>query len=229
MNEKHVGQLQAVAKAKAAIGELATTEASLREQHKNLLRARQRTQSQIRSVDEVVASMEQLVDEVAQRWGQRNGKTLAKECSGYMAPGVASGRMRPVKPNLPRLSLSDSGALRLDDLCAFVPDLLKERLAAMIRASDAPFGLAAEAQAAKLAELEQEIVEIETEHTATVDAAAQVDISLPLLDAVRVRRQAEQAKADREREEAELRRKGLYPAGGASIAGATVVPGGKAA
>ena len=74
------------------------------------------------------------------------------------------------------------------------PKLVNEHLEQAIRAAENQrFGLTAAEREKKLAEIDEELALIEEEHSGMVAAAAELGVQLALLDAVRERRETEEA------------------------------------
>lgn len=202
--------IKAIRDARAAAVKLTDTEKSLRAQHAALVKERTSVVETIRSLDEVLANMERLVDQAASKWGSDFGRTVAIEASGYTeirSGGLPDLEVRPRLPPFP----GGGNRLNFEWVCALAPSIMKTRLAEIIRQSGANFGLPAEARVAKLAEMEAQIAEVEAQHTSLVDAAGEVGITLPLLNTVRERREAEALRLERERELAAQRAAGIYP------------------
>jgi len=114
-----------------------------------------------------------------------------------------------VPPQLPHFG---DGNIKFHELCGLVPGLMKARLKEVIRGTNVKFGLPAEARARRLAEVDVAIAEVEAQHTALVEAAAEVGITLPLIESVRARREAEALKAERERVLEQERAAGIFRA-----------------
>lgn len=210
-------ELKTLREAKAAAEKLSERERELREQHAALGKERRSVVAAYLPIEEVIANAGSLVDQAATSWMSKFGGSVVRALSGYRelrAPGDTS--EREVKPHLPRIG---DGNLTIVDLAGIAPALVKERLAEIIRATPSKFGLSADARAARLAEIDARIADLEAAHSELVDAAAEFGISLPLLDAVRERREADARRAAREQELAADRAKGIYRVEGASAQG----------
>lgn len=208
----HIKTLRA---AKAAATTLTETAAALSAQHETLLTERRSVVEASGSLDEVLVNMRRLVDEASVRLSDRVALTLVRTVSGYTEQrhgGTADQRI--VHPHLPPNrygALPDS--LGLEDLCALAPELMKSQLERVIRASGARFGLPSAERVTKLAELDAQIADIETQHTELIDGAADVGIVLPLLDSVKERRETIARREARDRELAAERAAGVFTVG----------------
>jgi len=190
---------------------LTDTERTLREQHALLVKERSSTASAHRSADECVQSMEGLVDEAGAAFVKDWGSSIATAFSGDSELSVTGTKLLPRKPKIAAVGSEGMGrTLTLSDLCALAPSVMKPRLAQIIRSSGSRFGLPAAERASKLAELDQAITDLETQHTELVDAAAEVGISLQYLPSVRERRETEARKLAREVELAAQREAGIF-------------------
>jgi len=211
--------------AKEATQKLSESEAALRAQHSALLQEKRDITNSLASEAETIGNLGRLVSEAAAEWTRVHGRGIARDLSGHRDVHPGSTRERFVAPRLP--SWGDlQGALRFGDLVGLVPDLVKSRLAEVVRGSGAKFGLPAEARAERMREIETEITSIEGQHEALISGAAEVGIVYPLLDAVRERREAEALTTKRAAELAEARSRGEFVASGLSVGGGQLVTGG---
>lgn len=215
--------IKAVQEAKAAAARIKQTAHVLEERHKVLSKERDVLMHAVASANEVLTNMRRLVDEKGAEFIKDFGSTFVRHLSGYTElRGPGDSRERVIRPHIPHLP--DGYLGRFDALCAVLPDLLKDRLEQVIRGSGAAFGLPKEARAAKVAELDASIAQVEALHTELVDGAANVGIEIPLLPAVRTRREKEALRLRRERELEAERARGVYVPSGASIVTETVTP-----
>ena len=206
---KQNDDLRAVQAAKAAAANIKATAKALEDRHRTLSKDLERIIHADRAQEEVVAEMERLVDQAGAAFPADFGRTFVRQLSGHTElRGPGDARERVVRPRLPELPNGYLG--HFNSLCALFPDLVKVRLREVIAQSGANFGLPAAARAAKVGELEAAIADVERLHTDLVDGAAEVGIELPLLPAVRERREAEALRLRREQELEAERARGLY-------------------
>jgi len=201
--------IKAVQAAKEAATRIKSTAAALEQRHQALAKELMQVVQAARHQDEVLVEMERLVDQAGASFPADFGRTFVRQLSGHRElRGPGDARERIVRPHLP--TLPDGYLGRFESLCALFPELVKARLREVIQGSGARFGLPAEARAAKVAELETQVAEVERLHSELVDGAAEVGIELPLLPAVRERREAEALRLRREQELEAERARGLY-------------------
>jgi hypothetical protein len=203
--------IKALKAAKAAAQTLMETERSLRAQHAALLAERKDVTAAHAAESECVANLGHLVDGRAARWAQQHGVSMVRQLGGHRELSGSPGSTveRDVPPQLP--SWGQLGTpLAFEDLCGLAPALVKARLTDVVHASGARFGLPAAERTAKLEELDRQIAEVETTHSHLVADAGGVGITLPLLDAVQARREAEAREQGRARDLADERSRGVY-------------------
>jgi hypothetical protein len=188
----------------AAVNKIHDANRAGRDAHRTAERERQRLVSAPPPLPEVIAAMEGVIDAIADAWVAESGLGLV----AAFGPGLRlreDGTLEVQAPRLPDWFILRD--VRLKDLCGLVPELVKQRLAAIIMATPYEAGPAQADRVARVAEAEAKIAAIEAEHTALVDLAASFDppIVLPLLPAVAERRAAEAARVRREAVERERR------------------------
>jgi hypothetical protein len=212
MKSTPTNDLQTLAAAKRAAVALTEHEQDIAARHAERTRERERVHAALRPKAEVHANTDRIVDQRAAKWLEDHGVMVTRELSGYdefALDGYGNMRARRRAPRLPHIA-----ADRLDfaTLVALAPDVVKRRLHAVIDAQPpTSFGLGDADRAARLAELDAEIAELERLHCELVHAAAEVGITLPLLPTV-AQRQAEAAE-DQARERARAARRGIeFPA-----------------
>lgn len=205
-------EIKALREAKDAATKLVTYAQALRQQHAALVTERDAHVSAHGSQDEVVANMTRLVDAAAAQWATDYTPTLVRELSGFVEQaGINPVRERHAPPRLPAFPWR---WLDLPALCALAPSVVKAQLTLILQAAPAAsYGLPAEARASRLADLAEQIAALESQHMELVDGAAEVGIVLPLLDAVRERREQEARRLEREQELAAERAAGIYHVG----------------
>ena len=204
---KQQDPLKAIRAGIAAAKQLTEAEQTLRERHVALSKERQHVAGADPSLDEVLASMETLVDSKSKDWAESFAKHIVRHVGGHQRRGVAdTTRMYHAPPELPRFGAGSVG-LTVEDLVGLDPQRIKAQLAGIIRQSGARFGLAAKDRGVKLAELDKEISETEAAHTALVDGAGEVGIVLSLLKPVATKREKELELQAREAELEEARSK----------------------
>lgn len=210
--------LSAVRTAVAAAKTVTSAEAELRAQHAALRIERKGIIDAAASEAECVANLGRLVDAKAEEWARAHAAACVRALSGETeVRGTAPPYIeRRVPPRLP--SWGDiQGTLRFEDLCGLAPALVKARLSEVVRDSGARFGLPAEERKARLAALDAEIASLEDQHVQLVEGAASVGITLPLLDSVAKRREAEASEVERAARLVADRERGVFPAGGLSV------------
>ena len=192
--------LKAIRAGVAAAKQLTETEQTLRKRHGEFRKERQLVATADPAMVEVLRSMETLVDSTSKNWAESFARGIVRSVGGHEKQRASGDtRMIRARHELPRFGGSRL-QLTLEDLCGLVPQLVKERLAEIIRQSPSRFGLAAEPRAAKLAELDKAISATVSSHTGLVDGAAEVGITLPLLEPVARERKREQERQAREAE-----------------------------
>ena len=110
-------------------------------------------------MDEVLASMEALVDRKAAEWAKTFSGHIVRASSAATRRRALHNPYAPedhVRPQLPRFGDGRTG-LTIEDLCGLDPSRVKTQLAGIIRQSGARFGLPVAERAAKLAELDESI------------------------------------------------------------------------
>jgi hypothetical protein len=205
MATKSKDAIDRVRAAVAAARDIHDIDADLRARHRARSKERAQTDLALPPLQDVIAGMERLIDDAAAEWAKDFGAIVARACGGHVEMD-SDGRGNEVRrERRPQLPIFTGDRLDLKMLAALAPDALKASLAAAIRGSRVTFGLPAEARAARLAELDAEIAELEREHTALVDAAAEAGITLVLLPTVLKRREDAARAAERDAELAQLR------------------------
>jgi hypothetical protein len=202
--------------AKAAAKTLTDTAAAISAQHSELLAERKRVISAHASLDEVVANIHRLVNDKKVEWARSHGVAFVRDLGGHKRMPEGSRTERYVPPKLPHWG-DLSGTLKFEDICGFFPELVKTRLVEVVTASGARFGLPKEDRAAKLAELERSIADLEDQHEQIVKGAAEVGIILQHLEAVQQRIEAAERVAARDAELAAQRARGEYLVSGSSL------------
>lgn len=182
--------------AKGAAATLTTAERDMRRRHEELTRERDRTEGLLQPMDEVIANMQQAVEAHRRRFDERRQSVVAA-FSSRMELSRQDNEFHRKRPTGRFLE----GPLDFDVLCGLVPDLVKVRLEEMIRATPVNvFGLSSGERKERIAALDAEVADVEKQHTELVDAAAEVGIALPLLEAVQQRRDEEKRQRQRENE-----------------------------
>lgn len=201
--------------AKEAAATLKAHADALADRHQALVKDRTAIATASPALEEILANMQRLVDEASARWNESHTRVLIDFIGGYNEPW-STGGVRTVPPQLPANRPHEGrDAIGFEELCGLAPELMKARIERTLRAADpAPYGLPVDERTRRLAELDAEIAEHEAAHTQLVDAAADVGIPLPLLPAVRARREQEAAEAVRQAELARQRELAARRAGG---------------
>jgi hypothetical protein len=185
--------LAALERATVAAGELAAAERELRSQHVTLTKERAAVISAHPSEAEILANMNKLVDNLAASFAREHGVGFVRALGGHRESRIGDGGRvveTAVAPGLPQWGPIGT-PLSFEDLVGIAPDLAKTRLREIIHSSGARFGLPVAERAQRLAELDQAVQEAEAQHTALVEAAGKVGITLPLLEAAKTAREAE--------------------------------------
>jgi hypothetical protein len=188
--------------ARDAVKELGDVDRELRAQHAQALKDRSHITSAPPPIEEVLAAMEAVVDAAAARWAEEHGWSFVKN----LGPGFrvkTSGELVPERPRLPDYLTHGLNPLGFDDLVGLFPDAMKARLREILAGVEYQPGPATADRARLVREVDERIVSIEREHEQLVEAAAALEppVTLALLPAVKQRRAAAQAKAQREQAE----------------------------
>lgn len=188
--------------AKDAAQHLTGAAGALNERHGELTRERDRTDSQLQPVDEVVANMRRTVNVHRQRFDELQPSIV----SAFSAQVVLSRQTNDFRRHPPTGHFLD-GPLEFSTICGLVPSLVTARLEEIIRAAPSHvFGLPLPQRKQRIAELDAEIADVERQHTELVESAAEFGIELALLPAVRERRQDEERERRRQEELARQRK-----------------------
>jgi hypothetical protein len=181
---------QRVRAAQAAIADLYSADRTLREDHAAALRERDRVAALPPPVDDVVANMRGLVDELAASWSANHRESVIGHCGGSYELENSGLEMKTRQPQLPWTLFPIEGP-RLRDLCGLFPEMIKNRLEDIIRAQPIESGTSLSARPAAVAAVDARISAIEDEHTELCDTAAAFapPIHLELLAPVRARRE----------------------------------------
>ena len=181
---------KAVAAAKAAVIKVNETDQDLRARHVTLTKERLAVATAPPPLAECVENSRHLVEQAAEKWANDYGGIITNAVAGGVQ--YSGTKESPRLPALPTFRISRT--LELEDLCGLAPKLVKEHLEQAIRAAENQrFGLTAAEREKKLAEIDEELALIEEEHSGMVAAAAELGVQLALLDAVRERRETEEA------------------------------------
>jgi hypothetical protein len=186
-----------LAGARTAVEELHATDHQLREAHAAAQRGRDRLISAPPPVDEVIGAMVRVVDAHAAGWAREHAVGLIHA----FGPGLElerDGTLRERPARMPDWFLLRD--LRLKDVVGAFPELVKARLAEIIRGHAYEAGPSQTERARLVAEADARIAELEAQHTELVDAAGALTppIVLALLPAVQARRDADAARRQRE-------------------------------
>jgi len=203
------GELKALKAAKAATASLNEAEAALRAQHDGLLKEQKTITISLGSKEEAITNSNRLVDEYAAAWAREHGVGVARDVSVHRDFYPGTTRERVVSPQLPHWG-DLQGTLRFADLVGLIPTLVKSRLAEVIAASGARFGLPAEARAKRLAEVEAQLAEVEAQHQDLVAGARECGLAIAPLDVVRERNEAAALATKRAAELAADRARGFF-------------------
>ncbi len=177
-----------------ATNETRTEAATLAKRHEALTRERETPRCALSPAAECLAAVDRLVDEEHARRIRELGVEIASDLSGRFVSNPGSTREFFRGPLLPHVADKQEGLLTLEDLCLLVPDLVKAGLKRVVNEAGASHGLAAEARAKRIAEIDAELATIESQHEELREAARTAGIELPEIEAVRLRREAEEAK-----------------------------------
>lgn len=180
----------------ASMAELHEMDRQIREAHRAAERARDELVSAPPPADEVIAAMEGEVDQLAATWAKERAHGIVTS----FGPGLQlnrDGTLNPRQPQSPDWFFTKH--LTLQELAGAFPELVKPRLAALIRGYEYVAGPAQADRARAVAEADARILELEEEHTGLVDQAAALEppILLELLPRVKDRRAEEAERARR--------------------------------
>jgi len=187
----------------SALAQIADAARELEARHRTETKARGRLLYELEPADAVVVNMCQRVDATSAAWAEDHGGAIARSFSRSFKE--SRGELREQAPGMFRLV----GFVALEDLCGLVPDLIKSRLAELIRAAVGDKGVPVHDRERLIAEADERIADLELAHTILVDsgAASSPPISLRYLPVVRQRREAEDARQRQEAAAIEARRK----------------------
>jgi hypothetical protein len=190
--------------ARSALADVQAADQELRQAHAALQAERTLLIASPVPRAEVVAVAEAEVDKIGAEWRQAHAQQIVAALGGYVdlvpgtntVRGVARGSLGPALP-----------ALDLAALCALLPEAMKNGIRRAIESAEYVEGAPMTDRPRLIRELDARIAEVEEEHSQLVDEATSVNVSLPLLPDVRMRRaQAATLAAQQEREEADRRR-----------------------
>jgi hypothetical protein len=195
-------EIKALKEAQLAAQRLTTYERELRERFQSLDKQRQQVIGALPPKAEVIRTSDRLVDEASTAWANEHRMMLAMSIGGRDGTGY---------PTLPYLLFGQT--FTLDKLVGIVPGAVKAQFRAAIEGvPDEHFGLSEVERAAKLAELDEAITDVERQHTELVDHAGAVGIVLSFLPHIGDRRKQEQLDLEREeRRAAERARQAKQP------------------
>lgn len=169
-----------------ALGELRAAEQKLRTRYEALTKERKRTVATMENKSTIKARISAAVDQAGARWRKETAHSIISGLSAHQG-----------KSALPALS-----ELSLHALCALVPELVRESLAAVVDGHDYVEGPPAEDRADILARIDAELAEVCEAHEALVAEAAILGIVVKDLPDAAARR----LEAERETQREELRR-----------------------
>jgi hypothetical protein len=178
-----------------------------RQAHAAAVKAHKRLLAASPPPDEVVANMRALVAKKCADRTTYHARGIVQAFGGTREENILTGQLDYRKPSLYRPA-ADSGRLTFEDLIAFLPNLVADRLEQIIRAAPYEAGAPEAHRPRLIAEAVEKIRAIESEHSALVDAAAQLDppIVLQLLPSVQAARERENEKAKRQQVAIEMQR-----------------------
>ncbi|MDI6773339.1 MAG: hypothetical protein QME77_12245, partial [bacterium] len=176
----------------------------LRAEHAAAEKERQHILGTSPPLEELLAAMEERVDAAAASWMREHGVQLPHT----LGPGLeikSDGSIVSQRSRFPYAL--ENRPLDFNALCALAPDLVKQQLRRILSAIPYKAGPPLADRTRLLVEADARIAEIERAHEELCDSAAALEppVTLTLLLEVKARREAEQAKADRERVQREAR------------------------
>lgn len=201
--------LNRVRAAKEAAAELFELEESTRTRCQDAVATRQSVWSAMDTREQIIETAMKLLSERESLWTANNADRWTRSFSGRMetrgrgtiGDPEREERIRPRVPDFVAVFQSP-GALGFDDLVGLAGPVVREAVTRLIQSvPEDRFGLPAAARIARLAELDAEILTLEAEHCAIVEAASQLGITFSLLPSVieRRRRAAEDAEREHQR------------------------------
>lgn len=187
MSERIRNAVSAVGAARAAAGSLATVDRELREKHAAAVRLVGALAGSPEPVDSVVANMRAAVDAIAARYDAEYGQQAVNAFSRRVEiTEDLSVRATPGNPSwAPTLAPSWS------NLYWLAPEAMKQALERSIRSCTYTAGLPIAEREAAIRKAQAEVRELEAEHEALVDEAAEHGIVLQHLPTVAARRERE--------------------------------------
>lgn len=190
-------ELKTLQAARAAADKLSAHDRQMREAHAAAVAEAQAVTAAFEPRDVIKRRMSEWVDATRAHVLTREGPSMVLSFSGRLHPVTKDDGTTSLEPTagvdewrLPR-------ELSLEFLCWIVPDSLKSAFGDAIDAAVFAAGSPITKRLALIAEAEGRVAAIEAEHTALVDGALAAGITLQLLPAVRLRREAEAQRLER--------------------------------
>jgi hypothetical protein len=199
-------EIQQLEEASAAANRLAEHGRSLEAEHATLQRERKTIAAPV-PVDDIVANMRAMIDARAAQYAADHAGRMIDELGGYLEflPLHRAARRgsdyRTVKPTMWQPH-PPGERLLFEDLIGLFPELMKQRLEAIIRSKAYQPGPPLADRIALLRNVDERIADVERRHTAFVEAVGALNppISIALLPSVHRRRAAEAERERRDRD-----------------------------
>ena len=186
----------------SAIGNVKQAEGALRARLTEIEQEEHRLLTLPAPPADVEKSLAALLAEVAQRWVNDNGRAVVTAASGRVARAIGPADARPAD-QLRSGYLADALAapLTLGALAAIAPEVVREGLARVVRATTYDHGPALGGRIERLAALDAERVALQREHADLVDRAVDAGVDLRHLPEETARRmRAAEARAGWDRD-----------------------------
>jgi hypothetical protein len=189
--------------ARDAVGQLHDADQALRAAHAAAEAERGRLLSARPPKADVIAVADARVDAIGTAWSAAHGMSLVTALAGSVdvAP---DGAVRGILTG----DLALAGPLDAPTLIALAPDVVKAGLRKLIEATPDAGGPSMRERPQLIADVDVRIADVEAQHSALVDQARTLGITLDLLESVRGRRVMEAQRAEfRDRTARDLARK----------------------
>lgn len=195
--DTNTDDLKAVRAALVAAQKVRATEQALRAEDARLAKEYRVLDHAYCSEDEAIEVLRREAFALRRLWVEHYGRGLLDSLTLRVEEQV-EGPPRKVRPHLP--DFCHDGRVSNGLLFGLLTDQMIDSLERALRDSGLKFGPPAAEKAAKLAEVAAQRAEVQRQHTALVDQAAEVGIVLEPLPAVKERRDAEARKRERQLE-----------------------------
>jgi hypothetical protein len=167
-----------VAGFQTALADVHDTETEIRAEHQAAQQERQRILSSLPPRTEVLAWLQAEVGRLGAAWREAHGPGVVAACRPAEIAMAGS----------PLASALGGGVLELGAVCALMPGVMETGLANLVDAVAFEEGPPLAERPRLLRELDARLVDLEAQHTALCDRAAELDITLELMPGEHARR-----------------------------------------